>query len=148
MVANGSPRPQFESDDSTYVLVRFLARISTVTNQATNQAKHLYIKSLDDLKFFINQATNQATNQVLEALDKGIHSKVKQMLALTLTWQTRKAILEHIGVTNQTFNRKKFLDPLTEIGWIIMKHPENESHPDQAYQLSESGRRLLDLIKD
>ena len=150
MEVNGSPDPSFESDDSSYVMVTLPNRKTEETNQATNQANILLFSGIEELLAFTNQATNQATNligkTVTEILLEEVHDKVKAMVEFTIDWRTRKEILEQIGVTNQTYNRKKYLDPLTTIGWIEQKYKDQESHPSQAYRLSDSGERLLDLI--
>jgi ATP-dependent DNA helicase RecG len=102
----------------------------------------LLFKDIDDLIAFTNGATNGADILLAEAL----HTKVKEMLIATDSWISREGLFERIGLTNQSFNRKKFLDPLLDTGWIEMKYPDNVTHPEQRYKISESGKRLLEII--
>ncbi len=50
-------------------------------------------------------------------------------------------------ISNQTKNRKKYLDPLVEFVWVTMEFPENKTTPNQRYKITDSGARLLKLIK-
>lgn len=68
------------------------------------------------------------------------------MLIAADSWISREELFERICLTNQSFNRKKFLDPLLGTGWIEMKYPDNRTHSEQRYKISESGKRLLEII--
>ncbi len=95
---------------------------------------------------FINQATNQATNQALSVLDKEVHGKVLDILEETVNWVKREDIFKYLELSNQTFNRKKFLDPLIDIGWVQLEYPDTRTHPNQRYKITETGKRLLSII--
>lgn len=147
MENNGSPAPIFETDDQTYVLVTLPAHELFQTSvqesdQVGNQVNLFSISTLDDLIAFINQATNQA----LAVLDKEVHGKVLDILEETVNWGKREEIFKHLELSNQTFNRKKFLDPLLDIGWIQLEYPDTLTHPNQRYMITETGRRLLSII--
>ncbi|SJN49896.1 ATP-dependent DNA helicase [Sphingobacterium sp. JB170] len=155
MENNGSPAPIFETDDQTYVLVTLatheLFQTSVQENdQVGDQDNSLYISTLVDLMAFVNQAanqvTNQATNQALAVLDKEVHGRVLDILAETVNWVKREDIFKHMELSNQTFNRKKFLDPLIDIGWIQLAYPDTRTHPNQRYKITDTGRRLLNII--
>ena len=156
MEKNGSPAPVFDSDDSSYVLVTipvhaaFINPVMDEINQASNQVNELHFNSLEDIIAFSNQASNQASNQVSnqanEILEQHIHGKVKDILLFIDSWRSKEDILDNIGLSNQSKNRVKYLDPLLNLGWMEMKYPESKTHPDQQYKISESGKRLLELI--
>ena len=55
-------------------------------------------------------------------------------------------ILEHIGLSNHSRNREKYLDPLVKLGWIEMTIPEKPTHKDQKYKRSIQGEILHRLI--
>lgn len=59
----------------------------------------------------------------------------------------RRILLENIGLTNHTKNKEKIIDPLLKVEWIAYTIPENPRNRNQRYKLTESGKRLLALIK-
>jgi ATP-dependent DNA helicase RecG len=156
MEKNGSPAPVFDSDDSTYVLVTIPAHAAfdsstiEVDNGVSIGANDLLFRDIDDLIDYTNGATNRVTNRVTNEADtiiaEALHTKVKEMLITADSWISGEELFKRIGLTNQSFNRKKFLDPILDIGWIGMKYPNNRTHPEQRYKISESGKRLLAII--
>jgi ATP-dependent DNA helicase RecG len=165
MAANGSPKPIFETDENTYFLVTLPVHPQASVgasdqagdqasgadgNQATNQVNELIFNDLEDVVAFTNgvtnQATNQAGNQAREIVKNEIHDKIRAILELAFDWTKRSRIFDAIGLTNQTFNRKKYLDPLLDLGWVEMEFPEKKTSPEQRYKTTESGERLLKLI--
>ena len=155
MADNGSPEPIFETDGKTYTLATLkihpeFPADSKMNDNSTNGVNVLNISSLSDLTGLINGATNGATNgaaeQALKVIEKEIHDKVVPILENAVNWVRREDLLANIGLTNQTYNRKKFLDPLLSLSWIQMEYPENQTHPNQRYKITKSGRRLLNMI--
>lgn len=110
----------------------------------------LNINSIDDVKSLINGAANEATNgaadQVLEIIKNEVHDKIVPILENTVNWVRREVLLRNVGLSNQSYNRRKFLDPLLELTWIQLEYPGNLTHPNQRYKITESGLRLLNLI--
>ena len=47
-----------------------------------------------------------------------------------------------VGVSGRRYFRKRHLDPLLRGGVLRMTHPDQPSHPDQAYVLTETGLAL------
>ena len=68
------------------------------------------------------------------------------MLNAANSWISGDELFENLGLTNQFFNRKKYLNPLLNFGWIEMKYPDKKSNSNQRYKNSETGKRLLSLI--
>ena len=68
------------------------------------------------------------------------------MLELLSTRLKREQLFEKIGLSNQTKNRSKYLDPLIKIGWIEKEFPDEKTNPNQTYQTSELGKKILSLI--
>lgn len=58
----------------------------------------------------------------------------------------RVEIFEYIGLTNHSFIREKYLDPLVKLGWIEMTIPEKPTHQNQKYKLTKEGELLFKLI--
>jgi len=61
-------------------------------------------------------------------------------------WVNRSDLFEKVGLGNFAKNKKRYLDPLVDLGWIAMEFPDKKTHPNQRYKTTESGRRLLNLI--
>lgn len=153
MENNGSPAPVFETDaQSTYFLAVLPAHPAiekqSAANQAANGDKLQIFKSLEDLVAFTNQATNQAANQALELLDVYVHDRVEEMLASLGEYIRRADLFEHMGLSNQSYNWEKYLDPLIASGWVQMEYPEKKTSPNQRYKMTASGERLLQLISE
>ena len=60
------------------------------------------------------------------------------------------AIMTALGVSGRWYFRKRHLDPLLRGGVLRMTYPDQPSHPDQAYVLTDTGARLKarDVNKD
>ncbi len=159
METNGSPAPVFETDEQTHVLVTLPVHVlSTVSgqandqvdDQATNQVNAIVFNDLADIITFANQATNQATNQVgdqaVGILNDQVHNRVKDVLVAIEDWTKRSQLLETMGLSNQTANRAKYLDPLIELQWVEMEFPDKRTNPNQRYRMTKKGKRILNLI--
>lgn len=158
MATNGSPDPQFETDEKSYVLVTLSALFESRSNQVSNGVNRLLFNDLEDLVAYGveagNQASNQVSNQVsnqamataTEVLSSEMHDKVYPLLDKAQHWVKRRELIESIGLTNQTKNKKKYLDPLLDIGWIVMEYSEIETHSNQRYRISVAGKRILELL--
>lgn len=155
MEHNGSPAPVFATDGQTYTLVTLKVHPDYQTgsqngNQVSVGDNVFSINTLSELIAFIdqaaNQATNQAINQALTVLDNEVHDRVLKILEQTINWTRREHLFKNMTLSNQTYNRKKFLDPLLHIGWVQLEHPDTSTHPNQRYKITDSGLRLLNLI--
>lgn len=104
------------------------------------------VSTIGDIKDLINGATNGAADQILKVIQKEVHDKVAPILENSVNWIRREDLLRNIGLSNQSYNRRKFLDPLLELNWIQLEYPGNQTHPNQRYIITESGLRLLNLI--
>ena len=61
--------------------------------------------------------------------------------------RTRAELMERTGLNHRAFFRRKHLDPLVRAGLIRMTRPEEPTHPDQAYVVTESGLAFLSESK-
>ena len=150
MADNGSPIPVFETDaEATYFLVTLPVH-TAVSNQESNGASILSFNNIEEIIAFSNGASNGAGNgagnQVVEIINREIHDRVKEMLELLSTSLKREQLFEKMELSNQTKNRLKYLDPLIKIGWIEKEFPDEITNPNQTYQTSESGKKILSLI--
>lgn len=145
MARNNSPSPVFESDDATYVLVTIPAR--QVGNGAGNGASPLLFNTLDEIINFSNGAGNGAGNGARRAEDilaNEIHDRVMVVLSLLQTRLKRAELFDKLGLSNQTKNRARYLDPLLDLGWVG-KEKESDTDPNQRYFTTSTGLRVLQL---
>ena len=159
MESNGSTKPTFETDDASYVLVTLVANKvdqanDGASNQASNGVNALNFSNIEEVIAFSNRASNQASNgvndgasdEVKDILDRELHNKVEGLISNATTWIKREDLFATVDLTNQSKNRKKYLDPIIELGWIAMEYPETPTHPNQRYKLTPSGEVLLQLL--
>lgn len=143
----------FDTDDSTYFLVTLPVH-EAFDNQAGNRALDLEFNTLNDIVAFCAQASVQASalasalafEQAVSIIEQSTHDKVKEVLAFIINWKSKEMILEEIGLSSHHKNKVKYIDSLVEQGWIELKYPDIKTHPEQRYKLTESGKRLLELI--
>ncbi|MHC1777537.1 MAG: RNA-binding domain-containing protein [Lentimicrobium sp.] len=156
MATNGSPDPVFTTDEQTYVLVTLSAHPLTVVNnqvgdQASNHVIDIIFSTLDDIVSYSNQVSNQVSNQasdqVSDIISNNIHGRVKDILEECIDWIRRADLFLHMGLSNQTANREKYLDPLIRLGWVEMEYPLKKTNPKQRYRITNSGKRVLNLMR-
>lgn len=98
-----------------------------------------------------NQVTNQVTNQVANQVANGVTNQVangvslrqltkkeltgKQIDIINFCSVPRSAaeIMERLSLTNQSYNRAKYIQPLVESGFLKMTNPESVNAPNQKY---------------
>ena len=158
MAQNGSPPPTLDTDaDRNYFLtilpVHALMPVVAshqVTNRATSGAESFVFNGLDELMAYANGATNGATNganaSAITIVNTEMHERVAEILEILIVKLKRGDLFEKMALTNQTFNREKYLDPLVKCGWIALSHPDNLTHPNQTYQTTQAGKRILSLL--
>lgn len=94
-----------------------------------------------------NAARLQVSDQVRYMLNNELHGRVIDILNIAERWIKRDELFAAMNLSNHPDNRKKYLDPLLKIGWIGMEFPDKRTSPNQRYRITESGRKLLKLIK-
>ena len=153
MESNGSPAPIFESDDnSTYVLVTLPAHFQSIG--PGNQAKALLFNSIDEIIAFGNGvgngvgngAGNQAGKPANDIVSAIVHDRVGEMLELLVNQMKRSELFGLMGLSNQSKNRAKYLDPLIDMGWVAKEFPDKKTSPNQRYETTKAGRRILQLV--
>lgn len=143
LLKNGSPEPTFETDDVNFVLVTIPVR--PLSNGASNRANTLLFNTLEEFVAYSNGAGNGA-KRIENILSDEIHNRVQEILELLQERLKRSELFNKLGLTNQTKNRERYLDPLLEIGWVG-KEQHIDTHPEQRYYTTESGLRVLQLLK-
>lgn len=114
--AVGLPEPEYGTDGA-FVRITF-KRPSRVANLDTN---------LDtNINSNINSNTNSDTKYDLS-------DKQKEVLAYCIIARSSREILEHIGVTNHTKNRDRFVNYLVDEGYLERTIPDSPNSPQQKY---------------
>ncbi len=92
-----------------------------------------------------NEVTNGVANEVMHQVEHQVEHQVhpskplltkaqKDIVNFCSVPRSAQEILERIGLTNQTFNRKKHIQPLVDMGVLEMTNPENPNASNQKYR--------------
>lgn len=77
-----------------------------------------------------------------------LNDNQKKVILLCGVPQTATTIMAELGVKHRSFFNRNILAPLIAGGLIKRTHPAQPKHPKQAYILTESGLRLLDIMNN
>ena len=110
------PEVTFENQESLHEFVVIFKRKS---NQETHQETHQVS----------NQVSNQATSNKI-ALTKA-QTDIVNFCSIP---RTAADILNRMGLTNQSVNRKRHIQPLVEMGFLEMINPTVPNDPNQKYR--------------
>lgn len=139
MRENGSPEPQFETEEER---TTFLVRLPVHSlaqgraDQATDQVQALRDSVLGELAAALGALTDQVTDQVAD--------QVGRMLQLASVAPAKsEELIEAAGLAHRPHFRTQYLVPIMQAGWLVRTHPQ-PSHPKQRYKLTDKGRAWLD----
>lgn len=110
-----------------------------LSSEKRNQTEELSSKKSNQVEEKTNQVTNGVTNQVANGVCSHQLSKKeltgKQIDIINFCSVPRSAaeILTRLSLTNQSYNRVKYIQPLVEAGFLKMTHPESVNAPNQKY---------------
>ena len=117
MADNGSPDPIFETDINFTRFLTILPVNSSIglgdSNGESNGAKQLSFKNIEEIITFSNGASNGAS----EIIKNQVHDKVSEVLEILTIQLKREDLFELMGLSNQSRNRAKYLDPLIKVGY-------------------------------
>ncbi len=121
MEKNGSPEPQFETDEDQYYFLAMLPvhdrlkEKGQAGGQAEGQASQ---KDLNDME-----------RSILEVLAKGPSS--------------RDDLLNSLGMDKRTGYFRRMIDRLMDNDFIAYTYPDTPRHPDQKYEITDVGRQQI-----
>ncbi|MDE7420491.1 MAG: putative DNA binding domain-containing protein [Muribaculaceae bacterium] len=112
-----------------------------VTNEVTNQVTN------QDTNQVTNQDTDQVTNQDTHHVSdqgpiintekklsrKDLTGKQKDILNFCSVPRSALEIMERLSITNQYYNRAKYIQPLVEAGFLKLTIPNSPTSPNQKY---------------
>jgi ATP-dependent DNA helicase RecG len=118
MAENGSPAPEFETDDDrTYFLIRLPIHVG---------------------------ATQQATREVVGEVTGEVAGEVRRLLeVLGTNTMTRFQAQTVLGLKGQANFRDRYLQPAIEAGLIEMTIPDKPRSSKQKYRLTEKGSKAI-----
>lgn len=137
---NGSPQVEFDTDDDrTYFLVEIPCHKEFINNDISIIQSHIGLNNeeieieKDALTSIVNTFSPKAI-YILEYLEQGELGK--------------NDIFYKIGVSNQTYNKKKYLDPLLDLGYIEMTIKDKPKSNMQKYRITKEGQDILHEYKN
>ncbi|WP_371867646.1 Fic family protein [Duganella guangzhouensis] len=128
MLANGSPSPQFETDDDR------IAYVIRLPVHPLAQVPEAMSGSLTD------QVTDQVTAQVTDQVDADM---VRLLRLAALGEQARSALQAALGLRHTPHFRQAYLLPALAAGYLEMTLPALPNSRLQRYRLTAKGRRWL-----
>lgn len=151
---------EFKNDEKAHEFVITIPRqtFDEQDNEKSNQAEELSSDKSNQVEEKSNQVeepssdkSNQVTNQVANQVANGVTNQVangvslrqltkkeltgKQIDIINFCSVPRSAaeIMERLSLTNQSYNRAKYIQPLVESGFLKMTNPESVNAPNQKY---------------
>lgn len=97
----------------------------------------------------VTQPTDQPPGITPETVQPRLELSEHHRAVIRLCEIPRSAgdLMTELGMSHRTFFRSTVLEPLLAGGLIQQTHPEQPTHPKQAYVLTDAGLRLLERIK-
>ena len=124
MSENGSPAPEFETDDDrTYFLIRL-----PVHERAAAMAR----------------ARVPVTSQVTGEVTGEVTREVWRLLTALTAEAQRRELQEALGLKHEDHFRKAYLVPALDAGLVEMTLPDKPRSSKQRYRLTEKGRLWLE----
>jgi len=139
MRRNGSPDPVFETDEErTWFQVKLPIHPSFAGRSETPVAN-------PDDKNVYSQLGSLVSSLVsnLVSSEEIYKEFAKILLFIGNGALKRDDILRHIGLTNQTYNYRNYIEPLEKAGLIEKKFPDKPQSPRQQYVLTVLGKSLI-----
>jgi ATP-dependent DNA helicase RecG len=155
MKKNGSPEPIVYTDEQR---ILFLTTLPVHPLSLEEESKgvgigvnELLFSDLNEIIDFSNGLSNGLSKGVgytlQSIIEREIHDRVNEMLELLLEPIKRIELFDKMELSNQSKNRAKYIDPLMKAGWITKEFPDKENNPRQRYVTTESGKKILNLIR-
>ena len=105
-------------------------------------------QAAEDSGDLVTPASDQANPMISSRFIKKLSDTQKEILLFCDVPKPQEAIMRKIGVTHRTHFRNRQLRPLLDANLLRLKHPENPTHPQQAYVVAPDALELLaDLAK-
>lgn len=91
----------------------------------------------------VTPASDQVKPLIFNRFIRSLSEAQKQILLFCDVPKPQEAIMRKMGVTHRTHFRNRQLRPLLDAHLLHLTHPENPTHPDQAYVVAPGALELL-----
>ena len=118
------PDVTFENHESAH---EFIIIVHRKSNQDSNR------ESVRESNQVCNQESNQESNQV-KPTKVSLTKAQKDIVNYCSVPRTAQEIMDRIGISNQTINRKRHILPLLDMGVLEMTIPDNPNDRNQKYR--------------
>jgi ATP-dependent DNA helicase RecG len=136
---NGSPDPVFETDEGrTWFRVTLL--IHPAFAQLPDSQKP--VSEDDDMIAQLGSLVSTLVSNLVSS-EPVYKDFAKILLFLGDGSRKREDILKHIGLSNQTYNYRNYIEPLEKAGLVQKSHPDKPQSPRQQYLLTAEGESLI-----
>lgn len=124
-------------------LTGYIERMGTGTGDIIRRCTEKGLKTPEfiqenDFKVIIWRA-EQATEQATEQADK----KILKLIQILEQPHTRAEVQALLNIKHRPTIIYNYLNPAIEGGYIVPSHPDNPTHPDQTYSLTDKGMALF-----
>ena len=117
----------FKNEEKIHEFVIIIKREPDASDQEGDQ------DNIQETNGVTNEVANGVTNEV-NPVKVSLTSTQKDILNFCSVPRTAKEILERLGLTNQTYNRKKHIQPLLDLGVLEMINSDNPQASNQKYR--------------
>lgn len=138
------PEVTFENLESAHEFVTIIRRKPGDGNQESNEVTNEVANEVTNEVGY--QETHQESNQESvqeksksKPVKVSLTGKQQDIVNFCSVPRTAKEILDRIGVTNQTYNRKRYIQPLMDLGVLEMINSENPKASNQKYRKVRKG---------
>lgn len=150
---NGSQPPVFETDDDRSYFLGTI-KIHPLAQQAesqkaedmtkdVNKDKSLLINSLNDIDNYLRSTDDLRWNQVEKQIKGKVDDLYLEVLLYCITPRTRDEIFKHIKKYNNSRNFNNYIQPIVEVGWLMLAIPDKPTSKNQKYVTSDVAKRLV-----
>jgi predicted HTH transcriptional regulator len=93
----------------------------------------------EDFRVVLWRASEQSTDQPTDQAEKRVR-KIVELLSIP---RKRAELQALVGIRHNDTFRKNYLSAAIAEGYVTSSHPDNPTHPDQLYFLTEKGKAWL-----
>ena len=132
------PDVTFENIPSAHEFVIVIRRKNQESNQGSNQESS-QVNNQES-----NQGNNQESNQVSNQANNSNHhftKTQKDIINFCSIPRSAKEIMDRIGISNQSANRRRHIMPLVEMNVLEMTIPDNPNDRNQKYRKRKKGKK-------
>jgi hypothetical protein len=138
-----SIKPEFKNDENLNEFVIIIPRLDENGNQVTksdeksNQVKDENGNQVTKSDEESNQVQGENSNQVKvekELSNPKLTRQQEDIRNFCSIPRTAQEIMDRLGITNQSKNRQRHIQPLLDMGVLEMTNPENPTANNQRYR--------------